>query len=87
MRFKHACLTASVLHTQSVSRELPVDASVCGGHVKHVDSTVAPTASEYLPSLQSLQAKEPDPILYFPALHVVQFPPLGPVEPGLQVQT
>ncbi len=48
------------------------------GQVMHVEITEAPTAVEYVPAPQSVQAADPVAILYFPATHVVQFPASGP---------
>jgi hypothetical protein len=37
--------------------------------------------------MQLMHASDPDTSLNFPSAQCVQGPPLGPVEPGLQVQT
>ena len=52
-----------------------------------MDSEKPPTPAPYLPTMQLMHASDPDTSLNFPAAQCVQGPPLGPVEPGLQVQT
>ena len=37
-------------------------------------------------ALPSVQAADPVDVLYFPATHAAHGPPLGPVDPALQVQ-
>jgi hypothetical protein len=46
-----------------------------------------PTPAPYLPTIQLAHASDPDTSLNFPAVQCVQDPALGPVKPGLQVQT
>jgi hypothetical protein len=60
------------LHVQSVEEELPTGASEYVGQVKHVDSSEAPTAAEYLLTTQSMQEVAGPPPEYFPAPHRVQ---------------
>jgi hypothetical protein len=73
------------LHMQSISSLLAVGALELSGQSRH-SSVEAPTTVEYLPAEQSMHAAFPDTILYLPATHCVQFPPLGPVHPALQMQ-
>jgi hypothetical protein len=77
---------APASHVQLVKAELPAGASELVGQSKHVESAIAPTAVEYLPCPQSLQASGPAAVLYFPAIHVEHGPPPGPVAPALHVQ-
>lgn len=53
------------------------------GHHVHA---VPPTASEYMPAMQFVQAALPVTFLYFPAVHAAHGPPFSPLEPALQVQ-
>jgi hypothetical protein len=72
---------ASQVH--AVKAELPTGESEYVGHVVHV---VAPIAAEYVPDPQSRHESAPVATLYLPTTHCVQVPPLGPDEPGLQMQ-
>ena len=72
---------------QEVSTALPAAEPEFGRHAKHVKALVAPTATEYVPALQSVQTAAPASTLYFPATHSEHVPPEGPVEPGLQMQS
>jgi hypothetical protein len=56
------------------------------GHVTQVASTVACELDEYFPAPQSVHVALPVLILYLPATQALQGPPLGPVNPALQVQ-
>jgi hypothetical protein len=47
---------------------------------------VAPVVVEYVPTAQSVHTALPVAILYLPAMHAVQEPPSGPVNPTLHVQ-
>ena len=52
----------------------------------HTLALLAPDTLEYVPATQSVQARVPLLVLYLPATHAVQTPPLGPVNPALHVQ-
>jgi hypothetical protein len=49
------------------------------GHTAQVSSAVAPSATEYVPAAQLVQAALPLAILYVPSAHGEHGPPLGPV--------
>jgi hypothetical protein len=66
--------------------ELDAAELVFTGHEIHVEEVVAPTATEYKPTPQSVHATLPLLVLYFPATHPKHTPPSGPVNPALQVQ-
>ena len=71
---------------QSANSSLPdVSTYLPAGHLSHVVPE-APTAVEYVPSPQFVQAADPVDVLYFPATHAAHGPPFGPVDPVLQVQ-
>jgi hypothetical protein len=57
------------LQVQSVLTTLPALESEFSGHVRHVDSAVAPVANEYFPILQSEHFIAPSVSLYLPAIH------------------
>jgi hypothetical protein len=59
---------------------------LASGSALHVELPEAPTAVEYVPAPQSVQAADPVDVLYFPATHAAHGPPFGPVDPALQVQ-
>ena len=52
-------------------------------HVVHVDAELAAD----LPSEQAIHSAAPVWLLYLPAIHCTQVPPLGPDEPALHVQS
>ena len=52
----------------------------------HVADAVAPKVGEYLPAPQLVHATLPVAVLYFPAAQAAHSPPLGPVNPILQMQ-
>ena len=66
--------------------ELDAAELVFTGHEIHVEEVVAPTATEYKPTPQSVHATLPLLVLYFPATQVEHTPPSVPVNPALQVQ-
>jgi len=51
-----------------------------------VDSANCDKPPEYLPVPQKVHAADPVAVLYVPARHPLHVPPLGPVNPRLQVQ-
>jgi hypothetical protein len=57
-----------------------------GGHPRQVVAVVAARVVEYFATPQLVHAIEPFTVLYFPAGHIVQVPPSGPVYPSLQMQ-
>ena len=59
---------------QLVKTALPVGEVELDGQVRHVDLPEAPTAVEYVPAPQSIQATDPVDVLYLPATHAVQYP-------------
>ena len=65
------------LQVQLVKAELPAGELEFVGQVMHVE--IAVTVVEYVPAPQSVQLADPVDVLYFPATHAVQVPPLGPV--------
>ena len=56
------------------------------GHAKQVVAIVAFIAVENVPAAHVVHVKLPDVVLKVPARHAVQFPPFGPVNPGLHMQ-
>ena len=74
------------LQIQEPIDALPLGEFVFEGHARHVDAVFAPTVVEYVFTPQSVHAAFPLLVLYFPAPHDVQLPPLGPVNPALQIQ-
>ena len=74
------------LHVQEVTTVLGLGELELAGHARQVDSSVAPAVAEYLSAAQSVQTALPVVVLYLPATHAVHGPPLGPVNPTLQVQ-
>jgi hypothetical protein len=95
-------LVDPVLQVQLVKAALPAGELEFDGQAMHVELTWAPTAVEYLPAPQFMQAALPAGeyvpapqfvqvavpvnVLYFPARHGSHGPPFGPVDPALQVQ-
>jgi len=73
------------LQVQSTTLSLPAGELEFNGQALHVEFAEAPTAVEYVPVPQSLQAADPVNALYLPAAHAVHVPPSGPVDPALQV--
>ena len=71
---------------QAVEMLLPAGELEFVGHVKHVETLVAPTDVEYVLIPQSMHVADPASVLYFPAMHSEQVSPLGPEEPALHVQ-
>ena len=67
------------LHTQAAIAELDTPELEFATHDTHVAEAVAPTASEYVPTPQSMHTALPPLVLYFPATHAEQTPPSGPV--------
>ena len=74
------------LQTQSKAASLPAGANEFVVHAEHVLSSIAPRASEYLPSVHREHGAEPFTSLYVPAVHAAHCIPSGPVYPLLQVQ-
>jgi hypothetical protein len=89
-----------VLQVQLVKAELPTGEMEFDGQGLHLEIADAPTAVEYVPAPQPMQAALPAgeyvpapqfvqvavPVnaLYFPATHGSHGPPFGPVDPVLQ---
>jgi len=73
--------------TQSSSAPFPVTVENFPAlHWTHVFALSAPASVEYVPAAHLLHAASPDAILYLPASHCVQFPPLTPEKPALHAQ-
>ena len=72
--------------TQLTHALAPAAEYVPTGHKSHTPALVAPVAFEYSPAAQLSHGLAPDTVLYFPAVHIVQAPPFGPVYPTSQVQ-
>ena len=71
------------LQVQAVWMELPKSEFEYAGHAKHVETWLAPTDAEYVPTSQSTHAVDPASALYLPATHSEHGPPCGPVYPAL----
>jgi len=71
---------------QSVFASLPDRASEFVGQFWQT-FVIAPIAVEYWPDRQLVQAASPGSILYLPATHCTQVPPLNPVNTGLHTQS
>ena len=83
--YRHANTTCR--EEQLVKDALPGGEVEFDGQAMHVELAEAPTAVEYVPAPQSVQATDPADVLYFPATHDAHGPPpFGPVDPMLQVQ-
>ena len=67
------------LHIQAAIEELDTAELEFDTHDTHVAEAVAPTASEYVPTPQSMHTALPPLVLYLPATHAEQTPPSGPV--------
>ena len=63
---------------QLVKDALPAGEVELDGQAMHVELPEAPTAVEYVPAPQSVQAADPVDALYLPATHAVHVPPSGP---------
>jgi hypothetical protein len=63
---------------QLVKELLPKGELEYTGQSLHVELAEAPTAVEYVPAPQSVQAADPVDALYLPATHAVHVPPSGP---------
>ncbi len=75
------------LHVHMLDALQPLhDAPVFDGHAIQVAASVAPVVVEYTPAPQLVHNALPVLILYLPATHAEQTPPLGPVKPTLHVQ-
>ena len=74
------------LHMQSVISSLPMADIEFERQTWHTSET-APTAVEYFPARQSVQATLPLVILYFPGTQPVHVPPLRPENPALHRQS
>ena len=70
------------LHIQAAIAELDTTEFEFTGHDTQVETAVAPTATEYEPTSQSVHATLPLIVLYLPATHAEQTPPSGPVLPA-----
>ena len=66
------------LHLQAANAALCSFELALSGHVRHVETDVAPTVEEYVPAEQLLQTPAPVEFLYFPATHAVHVCPLEP---------
>jgi hypothetical protein len=66
------------LHLQAANSVLCSFELALSGHVRHVETDVAPTVAEYVCASQLLHTPAPGEFLYFPATHAVQFCPLEP---------
>jgi len=75
------------LHVHAVETVLSNREPEFVGHVKHVEPSVAPRVAEYVPIPHSVHVPDPASALNFPATHSEQFPPSGPEEPALHVQS
>jgi hypothetical protein len=71
------------LHKQAAIAVLETGAFEFEAHVKHVDTTLAPTAAEYVAIPQSVHAALPALVLYLPATHNAHAPG-APVLPAAQ---
>ena len=81
-----SCPDEPALQAQAVETELPAREFELAGHVRHAETSFAPTDTEYVPASQSKHVSDPASALYCPAAHSEHGPPSGPVEPALQVQ-
>ena len=63
---------------QLVKDALPAGEVELDGQAMHVELPEAPTAVEYVPAPQSVQAADPVDSLYLPATHAVHVSPSGP---------
>jgi hypothetical protein len=70
------------LQAQSVAASLPAGEFEFAWHAEQVVSDVCPTAAEYLPLGQKVQAAEPVEVLYVPAEQLTQISPLPGDFPG-----
>ena len=66
------------LQVQLVKFLFPAGEVEFDGQAVHVELDEAPTAVEYVPAPQSVQAADPVDALYLPATHAVHVPPSGP---------
>jgi len=71
---------------QSTKASLASNASEFEGQAVHA-LVVAPTAVKYFPDTQLMQEALPRSVLYVPAMHFVQVPPFGPLDPSSQMQS
>jgi len=71
------------LHVHAVDTGLPNRELEFVGHVKHVETFVAPSVAEYVPLSQSVHTPDPVSSLYVPATHSEHALPSGPVDPAL----
>ena len=67
------------LHLQAANAELCPCEVAFPGHVRHVESDVAPKVAEYFCASQLLHSPTPEECLYFPAPQAVH---VSPLEPG-----
>jgi ABC-type cobalt transport system substrate-binding protein len=72
------------LHVQAAITELDASELEFAGQDTHTAEAVAPTATEYKPTAQSVHTTLPLLVLYLPATHAEHTPPSGPVKPALQ---
>ena len=76
-----------LLHIQSLRVLLPDGDDDPEGQLEHVCGPVASIVPAYVPLTQRAQEAEPVELLYVPAVHLVQDPPSGPLDPRLHVQS
>ncbi len=74
------------LQVQAAMTELDSAELEFAGHDTQTVEAVAPTATKYEPTPQSVHATLPLVVLYFPVIQVEHTPPSGPVNPALHVQ-
>ncbi len=75
-----------MLHLQAANAVLCPGEVAFPGHVRHVETDVAPTVAEYVPAEQLVHTPDPGEFLYCPAKHGVHVCPLVPGYPTLHVQ-
>jgi hypothetical protein len=71
---------------QAARAELEIGELELLGHATQVETDVDPADVEYVPAPQSVHAALSVKTLYLPVTQAVHVPPLGPVNPTLQVQ-
>ena len=80
-----SCPEDPALQMQAVILLLPAGALAFAVHARHT-SDAAPTLVENCPTVQFVHPLVPVVGLNFPGTQYVQFPPLGPEDPALQMQ-
>ena len=74
------------LQMQSTRASLASNELEFEGQAAHA-LVVAPTTVEYFADKQLTQVVSPRSILYVPAIHFIQVPPFGPLDPASQMQS